>query len=59
MYLPLDQLIQQSGSVKARTGNSTQELLDLAKQLAPYLPAPSNSSSVNSSRLNDRGRGGR
>jgi membrane protease subunit HflK len=59
MYLPLDQLMQQSGSVTGRTGNSTQELRDLANQLAPYLPAPSNSSSVNSSRLNDRGRGGR
>jgi membrane protease subunit HflK len=59
MYLPLDQLMQQSGSATGRTTNSTQELRDLANQLAPYLPAPSNSSSVNSSRLNDRGRGGR
>ncbi|MCI5106948.1 MAG: FtsH protease activity modulator HflK [Pseudomonadales bacterium] len=58
MYLPLDQLMQQSGSATGRTTNSTQELRDLANQLAPYLPAPSNSSAVNSSRLSNRGRGG-
>ncbi len=60
MYLPLDQLMQQgSTGATGRTTNSTQELRDLANQLAPYLPAPSNSSSVNSSRLSDSGRGGR
>lgn len=59
LYVPLDQLIQQGASgASGRTPNSTQELRDLANQLAPYLPAPSNSSSVNSSRLNDS-RGGR
>lgn len=59
LYVPLDQLIQQSGNATTgRVSNSTQELRDLANQLAPYLPSPSNSSSVNSSRLNDS-RGGR
>jgi len=58
LYLPLDRLMQQGANVNA-TPNSTQELRDLANQLAPYLPAPSNSSTVNSSRLNNSGRGGR
>lgn len=59
LYLPLDQLMQQgASSLPGRNSNNTQELRDLANQLAPYLPAPSNNNSVNSSRLNDRGRGG-
>lgn len=57
LYLPLDQLMQQGGRGLSGVPNSSQELRDLANQLAPYLPAPSNNSTVNSSRLNTSGRG--
>lgn len=59
LYLPLDQLMRQNGLANPASANSTQELRDLANQLAPYLPSPSNSSTVNSSRLSTSGRGGR
>ncbi len=59
LYLPLDRLMQQGATGLPSNLSSTQELRDLATQLAPYLPAPNNSSTVNSSRLNNTGRGGR
>lgn len=58
LYLPLDRLMQQGATTFNANPNSTQELRDLANQLGPYLQQPSNSSTVNSSRLNTRGRGG-
>lgn len=58
LYLPLDRLMQQGAATFNANPNSTQELRDLANQLGPYLQQPSNSSTVNSSRLNNRGRGG-
>lgn len=58
LYLPLDRLMQQGAATFNANPNSTQELRDLANQLGPYLQLPSNSSTVNSSRLNNRGRGG-
>lgn len=58
LYLPLDRLMQQGAATFNANPNSTQELRDLANQLGPYLQQPSNSSTVNSSRLNTRGRGG-
>lgn len=58
LYLPLDRLMQQGANTFNANPNSTQELRDLANQLGPYLQQPSNSSTVNSSRLNTRGRGG-
>lgn len=59
LYLPLDQLMRQNGTTNPASASSTQELRDLANQLAPYLQSPSNSSTVNSSRLSNSGRGGR
>ena len=59
LYLPLDQLMRQQGPANPANASSTQELRDLANQLAPYLSSPSNSSTVNSSRLSNNGRGGR
>ena len=59
MYLPLDKIMEQNTSMLGRSSPAnTQELRDLANQLAPYLPAPSNTSTVDRSRLNT-GRGGR
>lgn len=55
LYVPLDKIIEQGGassSVIGRPGtNSTQELRDLANQLAPYLPDVNNNRTVDSSRL--------
>lgn len=58
LYLPLDKIMEQSGAAGRLSSGSTQELRDLANQLAPYLPAPSTTNSVDRSRL-DSGRGGR
>ena len=58
IYLPLDKLMEQSGTTVGRTG-STQELRDLATQLAPYLPAPTSATTVDRARLNTTGRGNR
>jgi len=60
LYVPLDKILEQSGS--ALGGNrpqSPQEWRDLANELAPYLPGPNNTNTVNSSRLNSSGRGTR
>ncbi len=58
LYVPLDKIMEQSGAAGRLGAGSTQELRDLANQLAPYLPAPSASNSVDRSRL-ATGRGGR
>lgn len=60
LYVPLDKIIEQSNSSGLpRAGSvSTQELRDLANQLAPYLPDISNTNAVDRSRLpatNSRG----
>ncbi len=58
LYVPLDKILEQNASNPARLASgSSQELRDLANQLAPYLPAPSSSTAVDRSRLNS-GRGG-
>ncbi|MCG8413675.1 MAG: FtsH protease activity modulator HflK [Pseudomonadales bacterium] len=60
LYVPLDKILEQNASAPGRLASgSTQELRDLANQLAPYLQGPSSSSTaVDRSRLNS-GRGGR
>ena len=55
LYLPLDQLIQQSGVSPGNVPRSTSELQELADSIAPYLPAPGSSNSVDRSRLTTRG----
>lgn len=57
-YVPLDKILEQSASTGRLATGSTQDLRDLANQLAPYLPAPSSANSVDRSRLSS-GRGGR
>ncbi len=59
LYLPLDKIMEQQrrGAPLAPGGATTQELRDLADQLAPYLPGPSTGNAVDRSRLG--GRGGR
>ena len=59
LFLPLDKILEQNSSMGG--GNrprTTQEWRDLANELAPYLPAPSNTNAVDRSRLGS-GRGGR
>ena len=52
LYVPLDQILKSNTSTIDGTGrNTTQELRDLADQLAPYLPAPSSANTVDRSRL--------
>ncbi len=58
LYVPLDKIMEQGGAAGRLNTGSTQELRDLANQLAPYLPAPSTSNTVDRSRLGS-GRGGR
>jgi membrane protease subunit HflK len=57
LYVPLDKILEQSGSSTARPRTS-QEWQDLANDLAPYLQGPSNTA-VDRSRLTNSGRGGR
>ncbi len=59
MYLPLDKILDQGASSAAGAAlpSTTRELQDLANRLAPYLPAPSSSNSVDRSRLNTGARG--
>jgi len=58
MYLPLDKILEQGASASAGAlPNTSRELQDLANRLAPYLPAPSSSNSVDRSRLTTTGRG--
>lgn len=54
LYLPLDKIMEQSNasSLLNRTGAaSTQDLRELATQLAPYLPDVSNTNAVDRSRV--------
>jgi membrane protease subunit HflK len=55
LYVPLDKIMEQN-SASVRLGGSTQDLRDLANQLAPYLPGPSTVNTVDRTRLgSDRG----
>jgi len=58
LYLPLDKILEQgaAGSSPALP-NTSRELQDLANRLAPYLPAPTNTNTVDRSRLNTSRRG--
>ncbi len=61
MYLPLDKIMEQSGQrllPGSTTTSSTQELRDLANQLAPYLPDVNNANAADRSRVTDATRGG-
>ena len=55
LYVPLDKIMEQSATA-GRLGGTTQELRDLANQLAPFLPGPSTANSVDRTRLGS-GRG--
>ena len=57
LYVPLDKIMEQNAAA-GRLGGTTQDLRDLANQLAPYLPGPSTANSVDRTRLGG-GRGGR
>ncbi|NKB35067.1 MAG: FtsH protease activity modulator HflK [Pseudomonadales bacterium] len=57
LYVPLDKILEQSGSSTARPRSSS-EWQDLADQIAPYLQGPSSANAVDRARLNG-GRGGR
>ena len=57
LYLPLDKILEQSGTTTTRPRSSA-EWQDLADQIAPYLPGPSGNTAVDRTRLNS-GRGGR
>ncbi len=55
LYVPLDKIMEQN-SDSVRLGGSTQDLRDLANQLAPFLPGPSTVNTVDRTRLgSDRG----
>lgn len=57
LYVPLDKIMEQNNSSLSNGNRSTQDLRDLATELAPFLPAPSNSNAVDRSRLSGTGRG--
>ena len=54
LYVPLDKIMEQSGA----RGGSTEDLRDLANQLAPYLPGPNSINTADRSRIST-GRGNR
>ncbi|MEX2131790.1 MAG: FtsH protease activity modulator HflK [Pseudohongiellaceae bacterium] len=56
LYVPLDKIMEQGASAN-RSPNSTQELRDLANQLAPYLQVPVSPNAVNTNRITTDGRG--
>ena len=56
LYVPLDKILEQNSSTLGARPTTAQELRDLANEIAPYLPGPSNST-VDSSRLNSGSRG--
>ena len=58
LFLPLDKLMEQSNS-SINSNNTTTDLRNLADQLAPFLPGPSSTNSVDRSRLPTTGRGKR
>ncbi|MEC7996375.1 MAG: FtsH protease activity modulator HflK [Pseudomonadota bacterium] len=55
LYVPLDKIMEQNATA-GRLGGTTQDLRDLANQLAPFLPGPSTANSVDRTRLGS-GRG--
>lgn len=58
LFLPLDKIMEQSTSASVLgNSNSPSDLRNLADKLAPYLPAPNNTNSVDRSRLPTSGRG--
>jgi membrane protease subunit HflK len=59
LYLPLDKMLEQNASSINSGSRSAQEWRDIANEIAPYLPGPSNSGAVDRSRLNGGARGGR
>lgn len=59
LYLPLDKIMEQNTGLGRTGSGSTQELRDLANQLAPYLPAPGSTNAVDASRFNNNARGTR
>ena len=58
LFLPLDKLMEQSTS-SINSNNTTTDLRNLADQLAPFLPGPHSTNSVDRSRLPTTGRGNR
>ena len=50
LYVPLDKIMEQNATA-GRLGSTTQDLRDLANQLAPFLPGPSTANSVDRTRL--------
>lgn len=58
LFLPLDKLMEQSNT-SINSNNTTTDLRNLADQLAPFLPGPSSTNSVDRSRLPTTGRGNR
>ena len=58
LFLPLDKILEQNSSLGGNRPRNSQEWRDLANELAPYLPAPTNTNAVDRSRLGG-GRGGR
>ncbi len=58
LFLPLDKLMQRDAATFGLNDtSSTQDLRNLADQLAPFLPAPASTNSVDQSRLPATGRG--
>ena len=43
LYVPLDKILEQNSSTLGARPTTAQELRDLANEIAPYLPGPSNS----------------
>lgn len=60
LYVPLDQILKSNtSSIDGVSSGTTQELRNLADQLAPFLPGPSSANSIDRSRLPASGRGAR
>ena len=59
LYLPLDKMLEQNNSAIGARPTNDQERRDLANEIAPYLPGPTNTGSVDRSRLSNGSRGGR
>ena len=57
LYLPLDKIMEQNAlSTGATIPTTTRELQDLANELAPYLPGPTNNTSIDRARISRGGR---
>ena len=59
LYVPLDKILEQNTSAIGSGTRSAQEWADIANEIAPYLPGPSNATTVDRSRLSSGNRGGR